>query len=376
MAGDRRRQRNVSQLSGPQMGSRGQSVSKLILMLLAALFATRSRPAHALETDQFTVPPQPLADVGPQLQQHVTAILQDVMTRTNVRYLEHTRAAAANTGWRSHHERAAAACLTEDALASAFFDEVGHGLPECDIEAWVVRSHFPVSPAKFDPSMGECVYGDNLLQKPLTLQEISPTVRLFGAYMGTDKVGHLFQQGHEYFEAYRKAEQSGADRDTAVRKAVQVGIDQENGFYGLMMVGVYSNGDLAANYAGLKFYLNLTHPIHVNGRQLPPIVRLRQNLWEFNPAAGDEWLRPFFTDHLNESLNPSQYSPQLRTTVRQNFPARAERWIAFYQSTRETEARRLKELSTWYGEDYGHSGMDKVTSVLDLFYDHAIVARR
>src|SRR4051812_10683044 len=243
------------------MGLRGQSAFMVSLILLAALFAAPPRSARALETDQFTVPPEPLADVGPQLQQHVTAILQDVMTRTNLRYLEHTRAAATNSLWRLHHERAAAACLTDDALASAFFDEVGRGLPECDIETWVVRSHFPASPAKFDPPMAECVYGDNLLQKPLTLQELSPTVRLFGALMGTDKVGHIFQQGHEYYEAYRKAEQSGADRETALRKAVQVGIDQENGFFGLMMVGVYSNGDLAANYAGLKFYLNLTRPL-------------------------------------------------------------------------------------------------------------------
>ena len=358
------------------MGLRGRSITQIALVLCAAcLTLARPQAAGALETDQFTVPPQPLADVGPQLQQHVTAILQDVMTRTNLRYLEHTRAAAAGALWRVHHEQAAAACLSEDTLASAFFDEVGHGLPECDIEAWVVRSHFPASPAKFDPSMGECVYGDNLLLKPLTLQELSPTVRLFGSYMGTDKVGHVFQQGHEYFEAYRKAEQSGADHDAALRKAVQVGIDQENGFYGLMMVGVYSNGDLAANYAGLKFYLNLTRPIHVNGRLLPPIVRLRQNLWEFNPAAGAEWLRPFFTDHLNESLNPSYYSKQLRTTVRQNFPGRAERWVAFYHTTRDLEARRLKELSTWYGEDYGHSGIDKVTSVLEMYFDRAIVAR-
>jgi hypothetical protein len=358
------------------MRLRTSPLIKLALVLaVACLTMARARPARALETDQFTVPPQPLADVGPHLQQHVTAILQDVMTRTNLRYLEHTRAAAAGGFWRDHHERAAAACLSEDTLAQAFFDEVGNGLPECEIEQWVVRSHFPVSPAKFDPSMGECVYGDNFLQKPLTLQELSPTVHLFGSYLGTDKVGHLFQQGHEYFEAYRKAEQAGADREAALRKAVQVGVAQETGFYGLLMVGVYSNGDLAANYAGLKFYLNLTRPIHVNGRMLPPIVRLRQNLWEFNPAAGTEWLRPFFSDHLNESLNPSEYSNQLRATVRHNFPGRAQRWIAFYHSTPELEGRRLKELSTWYGEDYGHSGLDKVTSVPEMFYNRAIVAR-
>ena len=50
--------------------------------------------AVALETDQFTVPPAPLIDIAPQFQQHVTAVLQGVVSRTNIRFVDESRAAA------------------------------------------------------------------------------------------------------------------------------------------------------------------------------------------------------------------------------------------------------------------------------------------
>jgi hypothetical protein len=83
-------------------------------------------------------------------------------------------------------------------------------------------------------------------------------------------------------------------------------------FFGLTMVGVYSNADMAANYAGLKFYLNLARPVVVNGRRLPPMLVKRQDLWELNPALPANFLRPFITDHLNEAMNPSLYTGVLR----------------------------------------------------------------
>jgi hypothetical protein len=337
----------------------------VVLTLLAAL------PARALETDQFTPPPHPLDDISPQLQQHTTAVLQRVISRTNIRRLNALRDArrTSQKGWKQAHLQKAANYLTEDYVARALFDEVGHGLPDCTIESWVAKSKFPYAHYRFDPPIGQSVYGPNPFARPLTLQELSPTVKLYGSYMGTDKIGHVFQQGYEYFEAYRRAEAKGRTPEQARRAAVQVGVGQEHGFFGLVMVGVYSNADLAANYAGLKLYLNLTRPVTVDRRQLPPILVVRDGLWHINPAAGEQWLRPFFSEHHNEALNPSRYSGQLRDTVRSRFPDRAEKWVAFYHSDRSTEADRLRRLSTWYGEDYGHSGPGQVVSVVDLHFD-------
>ena len=333
-------------------------------------------PARALETDQFTPPPHPLQDVSPQFQQHTTAVLQRVISRANIRRLDALRDArrTSNKGWQQAHLRKAARYLTEDYIARALFDEVGHGLPDCTIETWVAKSKFPYARYRFEPSIGQSVYGANPFAKPLTLQGLSPTVNVFGSYMGTDKIGHVFQQGYEYFEAYRKAEAKGRTPEQATRAAVQVGVGQEHGFFGLVMVGVYSNADMAANYAGLKLYLNLTRPVKVDGRQLPPVLLVRDGLWQLNPEAGEDWLRPFFTDHHNEALNPNRYSGQLRDTVRSRFQDRAAKWVAFYRSDRDTEAERLRRLATWYGEDYGHSGLQQVVSVLDLHYDRPTVA--
>jgi hypothetical protein len=348
-------------------------IAGVVLLVLAAA----TGPARALETDQFTPPPQPLEDISPQFQQHATAVLQRVISRANIRHLDAARAARATSrkGWKQDYLKKAAAYLTEDYVARALFDEVGHGLPDCTIEAWVRRSKFPYAHYRFDPSIGQSVYGGNPFAKPLTLQELSPTVNLFGAYMGTDKIGHVFQQGYEYYEAYRKAEARGLTPEQARRAAVRVGVGQEHGFFGLVMVGVYSNADLAANYAGLKLYLNLTRPVTIDGRQYPPLLVIRGGLWQINPEAGEHWLRPYFTDHHNEALNPSRYSGQLRGTVRAHFPERAAKWVAFYHSDRATEAQRLERLSTWYGEDYGHSGRDEVVSVLDLHFDRQALAR-
>jgi hypothetical protein len=343
---------------------------------LAASVVPWPGTAKALETDQYTPPPQPLADLSPQFRQHTRAVLQRVISRANLRSLDATAAArrTSNKGWKQAYLDRAAYYLTEDYIARALYDEVGHGLPDCTIESWVAKSRFPYEHYRFQPSVGQSVYGANPFGRPLTLQDLSPTVNLFGVYMGTDKVGHVFQQGYEYFREYRKGEARGMSDEEARQKAVEVGIGQEHGFFGLVMVGVYSNADLAANYAGMKLYLNLTRPLVLGGVTRPPVLVRRDGLWQINPEAGDEWLRPFFTEHFNEALNPSRYSGQLRDTVRSHFPERAARWVEFYHTDRAAEADRLKRLTTWCGEDYGHSGLAQVASVLDLHFDRPAVA--
>src|SRR4051812_43866155 len=116
---------------------------------LAAVWAVAvlwpARPAHALETDQFTVPPAPLVDIAPQFQQHATAVLQGVVARANIRSLDESKAAAtaSSSFWKNIHTKNAAEYLTEEYITKALYEEVGPGLPECRFEEWVVRSHFP-----------------------------------------------------------------------------------------------------------------------------------------------------------------------------------------------------------------------------------------
>ena len=343
-------------------------------LTLAALAA----PAWGLETDQFTVPPQPLVDLAPQFRQHVIATLQEIVAEANARHLDLSRRArrAPAGPWRNEYQRAADECLTDDYVAHALYRKAGHGLPEAVLEHWVRTAEFPDGPFRYDIDAGESVYG-NILQRPVTLQELSPTINIYGVYLGTDKVGHFIQQGCEYYELFRREETSGGGERAGYRRAVELGKFQEKTFFGEMMVGVYSNGDLAANYAGFKFYLNLTRPITAGREYRPPILVRRDGRWEVNPAAGQNFLRPFFTQHLNESFNPCRYAWFMRDTVRENMRVRAGSWASFYRTDRDAEARRVVQLSTWYGEDYGHSGFEHVITPADTCFDtdRALLAR-
>ena len=133
---------------------------------------------------------------------------------------------------------------------------------------------------------------------------------------------------------------------------------------------------MAANYAGLKFYLNLTRPVMLGGRRLPAILVKRLGLWEINRELPTDFFKPFISEHLNEAMNPSLYSPLLQNTVRTNFASRAVAWAAFYHADHQSEQARLHRLTTFFGEYYGHSEMEGVIAAADLIPDRKIVAHQ
>lgn len=349
------------------MGTRASAA--LILTTLLAL----AGPVSALETDQFTVPDGPLADIGPELEVYVLSTVWDVVQQANGRAAAHEREARRGWPiWKGYHLAVADRFRGEDYLAKRIYEALaGGGLPECRVEQWVWRHRFRAEaddlPALFPLDCAHSVYGDSFFGKPLLLVDLSPTINVHGAYVGLDKLGHVFQQGYEYFSEYRRNEQLGVGAARATWRAVRVGVGQEEGFFGETLVGVYSNADLAANYAGLKFYLNLTRPVGVGALTLPPLlVRDRGGNWGMNPRR--HWagpLRMLVSEHFNEALNPSRYAPGLRDTVRAHLHSRMDRLLAFYVTDGARQRALLEELSTWHGEDYGHCGLSRLVTIAD-----------
>lgn len=345
----------------------------LIWFVLCATALARVAPVLALETDQFTVPKRPLPDLGPEIDVYVAATVWDVAQDMNARAAVHERKArSAAWPFKDFHRARAARYREVDFLAKRVFDALaGPGLPESRIEQWVRRHRFRAAgtdgTARFDLPLARCVYGDSVFSKPLLLAFLSPTVNIHGTYTGVDKLGHVFQHGFHYYEEYRREEARGGDDARATARAVRIGVWQERGFYGETTTGVYSNADLAANFAGLKFYLNLTRQVNVGATVLPPLLlRDRAGAWSFNPdRRPDEAFGLLIGDHFNEALNPSRFSFMLRSTVRERLKPRATRLIAFYGTTPERERERLEELSTWNGQPYGHSGFGGVVTILD-----------
>ena len=68
----------------------------------------------------------------------------------------------------------------------------------------------------------------------------------------------------------------------------------------MLVSGVYSNADLYANYAGMKFYLGLTNAMQIGTDARQPILILRDGVWKLKDPENlrSELIKPFLTDHL------------------------------------------------------------------------------
>jgi len=93
--------------------------------------------------------------------------------------------------------------------------------------------------------LAESVYRDITYLEgfSLNLKELSRIVNIDGHLIGLDKLGHFFAEGYQYFVL------SVANED-----AVAWGRDQEDGLFGKVTTGVFSYGDLVANFNGYRFW--------------------------------------------------------------------------------------------------------------------------
>ncbi len=185
---------------------------------------------------------------------------------------------------------------------------VGSNIFVSRLVQWVKQIRVEDGTVGFLPNVFRSIYGRAFSPVPFSFLFDSPTVNVHGMYLGTDKIDHFFQQGHEYYDQITHAQPDGAVTTAAIAKVVARGVKEEHTYYGTLVSGIYSNADLAANYAGMKFYLNLRHPVEIGGRVRPPLLEPSRGGWSFRAGVDrDHVLQAFVSDHLDESMNPSRY---------------------------------------------------------------------
>ncbi len=353
------------------MRSTFQRIMAAMVMGLALAVAS---PAWSLEADQFTLPPQPLADLGPDLDAKLRMRLEHIIDELNDRIdqAEARAQAAANTEQRRTAGLEAAAWLSHHRVCEALWRRFGHGWPEAWIELYLRHADFEHDkPLRFNLRYHRSKFGLAAVWRPQLLIGVAPVVNLHGSKMGTDKIGHFFAQGYEYYRIYHRGLEAGLTPEKARGAAVTHGVTQERTYFGYWVSGTYSNADLAANYAGFMFYRNLTRAVHVDGRTLAPILVRDDGRWAFNTQRRN-LLAPFISDHFNEAMNPAHYEAPMRWAIRQvleNDDHRRNAWREHYGLTREQEAQRTHELAAWHRHDYGHSGFENVLTPAKLFFD-------
>lgn len=275
--------------------------------------------------------------------------------------------------------------------------------------AWRVRKHLPsvlmaiegfewkmrlgLLPKKHEdrilghrPSMFDTSYNDSsLLPDPRQINRRlfmrASLLKVHDKSIGTDKIGHFITHGYLYYLTYRAFYATSECHEEAVRKAVFVGKYgpiSEHFLVGTIPTGVYSNGDMAANYLGMKFFISLTHPIMLQGCQYPSMLAREGNYWKMRPHVTPEgdYFAAFISEHLDEALNPSVIEPVARGRLRERLRDRAPQLLAWYagDNPERLNPRYFDELqqrcTTYFGEDYGHSGDDdELLTLGELCFD-------
>ncbi len=352
--------------------------------LLAVVIAILAPVAFAHDTDQFSLPVgQEFADVGDFLNQQTVDTLQKAVDELNRRMrdvLERDRHAI-DPGSRPppgvvyDPEGVLERCHSKLGVARAVFDAFGPALTrieglEHDLYTPEMEARYPGqitgynAKAHFNSIYNKAYF--ILDPRNVTTTIHSSSMKVYGVYLGTDKIGHFSDMGYHYYKIYMSALAKGDDEQQAMAEAVKLGTDgiiSEKALLGVLTAGSYSNADLVSNYVGCLFYRNLTEPTVIKGVLCPPILKRDGEYWKLNdPTLEPHFFHRFISDHWNEALNPSLYEPLMRDTVRKLVEERNPDLLNWYKDLYGDQDpaiffdRLAHELSTYYGEPYGHSG--------------------
>jgi Ankyrin repeats (3 copies) len=326
-------------------------------------------PAGAHESEQYTLPVgRQFADLGPYFSRIVYDAIVGAVAETN------SEIAA------TLEERPGSKSLVElhssDYIAGKVWDHVFGAIPtnellDAQLVSEPVQSQFPGLVTMYRPV--ESIYDD-----PLLVIDLTKAVRTFfragtvsagGEVFGSDKLIHFFNVGRIYHTKYETRIKRGLPEHEAIKSAIASTsrnlLTSEDGVLGMMTTGIHSNGDLAADYAGMQFYRNLTESIRVGSRTMPPMLGRDGDYWRVRIQPDSDFLTAFITPHWNEALNPNKYARYTAGRIRSLMRERCADAIDWYRDERGRQRGRAqfaaihRELATYYGVDYGHEANDK-----------------
>lgn len=348
---------------------------KLARLFLLIVLLVQSPVAFAFETDQYNLPPTPLADIGDEVFEYTEENIRKALAKINAEIatrqacLENVAEKKAKCGSPEIERKRLAYLRSDEAIAREVFKRLGDGIfPFTKSGSWMNSHKFRAQPARFKTSYRESIF----VFLPTDYFTISPTVNLYGSQFGTDKIAHFFQQGYTYYRIYERALAKGLTADEAAKKAVRWGRMTERTYYGTLVGGVFSNADLVANYIGMKFYQGLTKSMKIGNVDRPATLILENGSWKMNENvdAKEHLLKPFFTDHLNEAFNPSLFIPGLRSSVRGIVKKRScPQWRKLFPNLLPADLEtKLTELKHWNGEDYGFKDSKKFVTIANTCF--------
>jgi hypothetical protein len=130
------------------------------------------------------------------------------------------------------------------------------------IELWAMQSPlFERVPARAEENtyVSKSIYGQHGPLDVALWMPLAPTIEINGVRFGTDKLSHFVSSGWRYHVRYERALENGLSEMDAERTAIRFGVFEENTILGKGAIGVFSRGDLEADFGGMRFFEELCH---------------------------------------------------------------------------------------------------------------------
>ena len=140
---------------------------------------------------------------------------------------------------------------------------------------------------------------------------LSRTININGIYFGTDKLSHWMSTGERYFRVYKKALRKFKDQEKAFKEAINYGIFLDRFILGGISSGVFSFGDLEANFQGLRMNLSFCEAGEKNN-----LIKNVEGKWVMQHQLD---IRDYVNPNFDETFNPSLYSTLKWDNFKENF---------------------------------------------------------
>lgn len=251
------------------------------LSLLAAL--TTATPARAEEVDQFYSLDRRLRDSMPIMNRQANAMIARAVADAKAK----NRGCDSRSLYRSMHKY------------FSFKNDLNGGL----YNHWLVKSD---DVYRAEVRIKDSIFGDfDFLNAPFfrIAHPDSRELQVGKHRIGTDKVDHFFSRGLRFFSSQGFAMPNYLDLRKLLRNAIKL----ESGLWGQFATGVFSYGDLAANFHGLRFWSHvLSGSGDPMGKNLGPYVRCQGNEWSVTSKRFD-WSK-YLDDSFDETINCNMFS--------------------------------------------------------------------
>jgi hypothetical protein len=169
------------------------NLKKISTLFLCAVLTFQT--AFAFETDQYNLPPQPLADIGVEVSEYTESVVRKSVEKVNaeIKIRQNCLEKFVKSCEKPDKNRQKLAYLRSDtAVANEIYRLLGSGIPPFTSSGSWMESHtFSKPNARYKISYFKSIF----LTLPISYIGLASTVNMYEAQFGTDKIAHFFQDG-------------------------------------------------------------------------------------------------------------------------------------------------------------------------------------